>query len=40
MKTKVAIIGYGNLGKGVEVGLTKTNDMELLQEDLKKQFKP
>ena len=29
MKTKVAIIGYGNLGKGVEVGLTKTNDMEL-----------
>ncbi len=29
MKTRVAIIGYGNLGKGVEVALTKTNDMEL-----------
>ena len=29
MKTKVAIIGYGNLGKGVEVGLKNTNDMEL-----------
>ena len=29
MKTRVAIIGYGNLGKGVEVGLKKADDMEL-----------
>lgn len=29
MKTKVAIIGYGNLGKGVEIGLKSTEDMEL-----------
>lgn len=27
---KVAIIGYGNLGKGVEQALTKTQDMELV----------
>ena len=29
MKTKVAIIGYGNLGKGVEIALKTTEDMEL-----------
>lgn len=30
MKTRVAIVGYGNLGKGVEAGLTKAPDMELV----------
>lgn len=29
MKTRVAIIGYGNLGKGVEVGIKNADDMEL-----------
>ncbi len=28
-KIKVAILGYGNLGKGVELALRRTNDMEL-----------
>ena len=29
MKTRVGILGYGNLGRGVELALKKTNDMEL-----------
>ena len=30
MKTKVAIVGYGNLGKGVEAALLKNDDMSLM----------
>ncbi|MDF9824044.1 diaminopimelate dehydrogenase [Breznakia sp. PF5-3] len=30
MKIKVGIVGYGNLGKGVESALTHSNDMELV----------
>lgn len=29
VKTKVGIVGYGNLGKGVETGLKNTEDLEL-----------
>ena len=29
-KIRVAICGYGNLGKGVELGLSKAEDMELV----------
>ena len=29
MRIRIGIIGYGNLGKGVEIALKKTNDMEL-----------
>ena len=29
MKIKVAIAGYGNLGKGVECAVKQNNDMEL-----------
>ena len=29
MKLKIAIVGYGNLGKGVESALLQNNDMEL-----------
>ena len=29
-KIKVAIVGYGNLGKGVESQLSKNPDMELV----------
>jgi len=28
-KTKIGIVGYGNLGKGVEIGLKNTEDLEL-----------
>ena len=30
MKIRIGIAGYGNLGKGVECALTKTDDMELV----------
>lgn len=30
MKTKIAIVGYGNLGKGVEAALLKNDDMSLM----------
>jgi len=30
MKTRIGIIGYGNLGKGVEIALKNTEDMELV----------
>lgn len=30
MKIKVAIVGYGNLGRGVECAVTRTDDMELV----------
>lgn len=30
MKIKVGIVGYGNLGRGVESAITKSNDMELV----------
>ena len=30
MKIKVAILGYGNLGRGVESAVSKTKDMELV----------
>ncbi len=29
-RIKVGIIGYGNLGRGVEIALSKSNDMELI----------
>lgn len=29
MKTRIGILGYGNLGKGVELAVSKTSDMEL-----------
>lgn len=29
-KIKIGILGYGNLGKGVEIGLQKVDDMELV----------
>ena len=29
-KIKIGILGYGNLGKGVENGLKKNPDMELV----------
>ena len=29
MKTRIGILGYGNLGKGVELAVQKTGDMEL-----------
>ena len=29
-KVKVAICGYGNLGKGIEKEITKSKDMELV----------
>ena len=29
-KIKIAICGYGNLGKGVEKEITKSSDMELV----------
>ncbi len=30
MKTRVGILGYGNLGRGVECAVSKTSDMELV----------
>ena len=30
LKIRIGIAGYGNLGKGVECALTKTDDMELV----------
>ena len=30
MKTKIGILGYGNLGKGVECAVKEANDMELV----------
>lgn len=30
MKIRVAIAGYGNLGRGVEVAVSKAQDMELV----------
>ncbi|RBQ23045.1 hypothetical protein ALNOE001_11680 [Candidatus Methanobinarius endosymbioticus] len=29
-KTKIGIVGYGNLGKGVELGIEQNDDMELI----------
>ncbi|MBR2770159.1 MAG: diaminopimelate dehydrogenase [Solobacterium sp.] len=29
MKTRIGILGYGNLGRGVELAVSKTSDMEL-----------
>ena len=29
-KIKIGILGYGNLGKGVEKAVTSSNDMELI----------
>ena len=29
MATRIAILGYGNLGRGVELALTQNDDMEL-----------
>ena len=30
MKTRIGILGYGNLGRGVEYAVQETNDMELV----------
>ena len=30
MKTRIGILGYGNLGKGVECAVKEANDMELV----------
>ena len=30
MTTRVAILGYGNLGRGVECAIKKNSDMELV----------
>ena len=29
MKTKIGILGYGNLGRGVEAAVSQNEDMEL-----------
>ena len=30
MKTRIGILGYGNLGRGVECAVRQNNDMELV----------
>ena len=30
MKTRIGILGYGNLGRGIECAIRETNDMELV----------
>ena len=30
-KIRIGILGYGNLGKGVEVGISQNKDMELVE---------
>ena len=30
MTTRIAILGYGNLGRGVELAIKKNSDMELV----------
>ena len=32
MKTRIGILGYGNLGKGVECAVKEANEMELVAE--------